>query len=124
MWRVDGHAVQYMYWPDKVAACGDDYDYMLGGQPVAFVPGEWHVVEHHLRMNTPGVADGVLQAWVDGELVLDLDDFLYRTAEYDYEIDAMYFSTFFGGSTPDWGPTADETVDFDDFVLCEQPIAQ
>ena len=73
-------------------------------------------------MNTPGVADGVLQAWVDGELVLDVDDFLYRTADYDYGVDAMYFSTFFGGSSNDWAPTKDEHIDFDDFVICEGPI--
>lgn len=45
-------------------------------------------------MEAPGVADGVLQAWVDGELVLDVQDFIYRTADHDYGIDAMYVSTF------------------------------
>ncbi|EDM73661.1 hypothetical protein PPSIR1_39210 [Plesiocystis pacifica SIR-1] len=122
MWRTDGRAVQYMYWPEKVENCGDDYDYMLDDTPVTFAPGQWHLVEHRLRMNTPGVADGVLQAWMDGELVLDEQDFLYRTADYDYAVDAMYFSTFFGGSGADWAPTTDETVDFDDFVVCEGPI--
>ena len=122
MWRVDGHGVQYMYFPEKLSSCDDDFDYALAGEPALFQAGVWHTLEHRLVMNTPGEADGVLQAWLDGQLVLDVQDFRYRLQDGAYAIDAMYFSTFFGGSGPEWGPTADEVIDFDDFVLCDGPI--
>ncbi len=122
MWRPEGAGVQYMYFPEKQSNCGDDYDYMLGDAIASFEPGVWHTLEHRIVMNTPGEYDGLLQAWLDGELVLDAPGFLFRLADGTYSIDAMYFSTFFGGSSNDWAPTKDEHVDFDDFVICEVPI--
>ncbi len=123
MWRVDGLGVQYMYFPEKMNSCGDDYDYALGGQPAHFEPGVWHTLEHHLVMNTPGEHDGHLQAWLDGQMVLDIPDFLFRPGGGDFAIDTLYFSTFFGGSGNEWAPTVDETIDFDDFVVCAAPIS-
>lgn len=123
MWRTGGHGVQYMYFPEKVNDCGDDFDYALNGEPALFQPGVWHTLEHHLIMNTPGQHDGRLQAWLDGQLVLDVPDFLFRADGADFAIDTLYFSTFFGGSGAEWAPIKDETVDFDDFVVCAAPIS-
>ncbi len=122
MWRPGGAAVQYLYFPEKVEACGDDYPYLSGGSAVAFSKGVWHLVEHRLVMNTPGQHDGVLEAWFDGELVLAEPTFLYRLEQAAYSIDALYFSTFFGGSDATWAPTKHETIDFDEFLLCTGPI--
>lgn len=124
MWRRDGNAVQYMYFPDKESSCGDDYPYETGSGPVRFEPGTWHTVVHHLRINTPGQPDGVLQAWVDGQRVLDEQDFSYRRGDGTYAIDGLYFSTFFGGSGAEWAPTRDEFVDYDDFLVCTGPIGE
>ncbi|MEZ4382828.1 MAG: hypothetical protein R3A79_15950 [Nannocystaceae bacterium] len=123
MWRAEGHGVQYMYFPEKQNSCGDDYDYTLGGDPALFEPGVWHTLEHRLVMNTPGEHDGHVQAWLDGELVLDAPDFLLRLADGDFAIDTLYFSTFFGGSGDQWAPTKDETIDFDEFIVCAAPIS-
>jgi hypothetical protein len=32
--------------------------------------GTWHHIEFRIKVNTPGQADGILQTWYDGELVL------------------------------------------------------
>lgn len=121
MWRTDGHAVQYLYYPEKQNSCGDDFDYTNGDAPVSFVPGRWHRVEHHLVMNTPGRRDGKLQAWFDGQLVLDRA-LMYRSSGASFAVDALYFSTFFGGSDATWAPPAAQRVDFDDFVVAESPV--
>lgn len=123
MWRTGGLGVQYMYFPEKVNDCGDDFDYALNGEPALFQPGVWHTLEHHLVMNTPGQHDGHLQAWLDGQMVLDVPNFLFRADGADFAIDTLYFSTFFGGSGAEWAPTRDETIDFDDFVVCATPIS-
>lgn len=117
MWRTGGAVVQYMYFPEKVEACGDDYAYTLEDEPVQFGPGTWHRVEHRLVMNTPGVHDGMLQAWFDGQLALDEQAFLFRLADATYGIDALYVSTFFGGSDESWAPGTAQVIDFDDFVI-------
>ena len=73
-------------------------------------------------MNTPGAHDGILQAWFDGSLALDNQTFIYRIATATFGIDALYFSTFFGGSDATWAPTAAQVADFDDFIVSDQPI--
>jgi hypothetical protein len=81
MRRTGGAAVQYLYFPEKVNDCGDDCPYLSGQSAVVFTPGVWHVVEHHLVMNTPGQRDGILEAWFDAELVLHNSEFLYRLSD-------------------------------------------
>jgi hypothetical protein len=121
MWRTGGAVVQYMYTPNRVNSCGDDYPYAVAGAAPTFTPGQWHRVVHHLRMNSAGQTDGVLEAWFDGAPALARTDMLFRPTGGAFQIDALYFSTFFGGSDTTWAPTADQIADFDDFVIATGP---
>ena len=120
MWRTEGTSYQYVYWPGKAERCGDNYIYEVDSEPFIFEPGIWYRIEHHLKMNTPGLADGLLEASVDGEVVLYVDDFLFRGSGHSYGIDGLYFSTFFGGSSSAWAPTGDEEIEFDEFLVCTE----
>jgi len=122
MWRMGGAIVQYVYWPDQPNTCGDDLDYEADGEPLSFTPGTWQTVEHRIKMNTPGQSDGVMQAWIDGQLYLDDSARQWRKVE-SFAIDALYFSTFFGGSTQDWASPMQQSVDFDDLIVSSVPIA-
>jgi len=55
-------------------------------------------------------------------LALDAQGLRFRASGATFGIDALYFSTFFGGSTADWAATKDEYVYFDDFVISTSPI--
>jgi hypothetical protein len=116
MWRAGGAPVQYVYHPRQTSTYGVDLAY----EGATFSPGSWHRVEHRIVMNAPGRADGVLQGWFDGRLALDRRDMLLRL-EGSLHIDALYFSTFFGGNDPSWGARRDEVVDFDDFLVSTGP---
>ena len=122
MWRGGGDIVQYVYWPEQPNTCGDDLDYEAGGNARAFEPGQWHTVEHRVRMNTVGNQDGVLEGWVDGELSLSDDGRLWRSDD-SFAIDTLYFSTFFGGSDNSWAPASAQTIDFDDLIVSTAPIS-
>ena len=122
MWRRGGAAVQYVYYPTQTSTYGVDLPYVNGGSELRFTPGTWHEVEHRIVMNSPGRLDGVLQAWLDGNLALDLHDRLWRL-DASVHIDAFYFSTFFGGNDPTWAASRDETIDFDDLVLATGHVA-
>lgn len=57
----------YAYHADMRSNYGDDWLWNHYGQgPLA--PGRWHTVKQRLRMNTPGIRDGVLEVWLDGIL--------------------------------------------------------
>jgi hypothetical protein len=120
MWRGAGKVVQYLYHPDQPTIYGQDLDWDLGGQRV-FEPGSWHRVEHRIVMNTPGMSDGLVQAWFDGELALDQQGIRFRDVS-DFAIDIFYFSTFFGGSGASWAPSSDQYVTFDDFIIATTPL--
>lgn len=85
------------------------------GSRTEFNSGVWYEITQRVKMNTPGVSDGVIQVWLDGVLVHDQTDVLFRTID-DLKIDQLYFSTFFGGGDG-WETTKDETVYFDDFEV-------
>lgn len=50
-----------------------------------YYKGDWHKVEAYLQLNSivngKGVADGVIQYWFDGQLVLDHKNVMFRTAQ-------------------------------------------
>ncbi len=121
MWRPGGRIVQYVYHPDQPGVWGEDYDWNLGGHSRFFKPGVWHCVETHVRMNTPGKRDGWVESWLDGEKALEARDLRFRDVA-ELKIDAFYFSTFFGGGDPSWAPPSDQYVQFDEFVIAENPI--
>lgn len=42
--------------------------------------GQWVCIETHLKMSTPGVNDGVIEAWINGKQVMNVTDALGRQA--------------------------------------------
>lgn len=129
MWRTNGSSgsqtsgdtaniVQYTYHPDQPTQFGDDMRWD-DGSPAEwkeFESDRWYHLQHRIVMNTPGMQDGIIQAWLDGELVLDRQDIRFRDTSA-FAIDTMYFSTFFGGSSTIWEATKDEFAYYDDFVI-------
>ncbi|GAB5520586.1 MAG: hypothetical protein RhofKO_28370 [Rhodothermales bacterium] len=121
MWRENGEAGQYLYYPDQKTDYGDLMRYRDGSRPFRFEAGRWYRVEHRVFLNTPGQSDGRMQAWIDGQLVLNQADLRYRDT-FDLGIDGFYFSTFFGGSSRDWASPKTQHIFFDDFIVAAEPI--
>lgn len=141
MWRTDGsgqgggsplpphraNAVQYVYHPDQTGGNpagrnGDDlkYDDTPSGWQI-FDSDVWYQLQHRIVMNDPGQDNGIVQAWFNGEMVLDRQDLEFRDND-SFGIDSLYFSTFFGGGSPTWATTKDEFAYFDDFVISTEFI--
>ena len=129
MWRKEGNAVQLIYFMGQISNFGDDFKWDLGGTAPQkqFSTGKWHRIVNKVTMNTvtvPGNGDknGRVQAWLDGELALDVDTLHLR--DYDtVHVDKFYLSTFHGGSTAQWSPTHDCFIRFDNFAISTDSIA-
>lgn len=77
--------------------------------------GEWHRIDQFVQMNTPGEHDGVLRGWVDGELALDRDGLLFRTANaQNVRIEEFVHTVYFGG---EWSSPVDNALYFDDLEI-------
>lgn len=76
-----------------------------------------------MKMNTPGLHDGVIEQWVDGQLATRVTGLMLRT-DNSFGVDGMYFDTFFGGQSDRHRTAKDEVVDFDNFTISTQRIGR
>ena len=53
--------------------------------------GVWQRVEFYIEMNTPGQANGVWKAWVDGQVAIDRNDVRFSNASSQATFDAIRF---------------------------------
>ena len=129
MWRKGGNAVQLIYFMGQSSEYGDDFKWDLNETipQKQFTTGTWHHIVNKVSMNTiasPGNGDknGRVQAWLDGEPVLDVDTL--RLRDYDtVKVDKFYLSTFHGGSSTEWAPTHDCYIRYDNFTVSTDSIA-
>jgi hypothetical protein len=125
MWREEGKLEFYVHGYTLPNAQGkeptrifwDDF-----GEHARLQAGQWHHIELYQKLNTPGVKDGILRGWLDGQLVAeDTDGAGVRDeGQNNTRINYLYFSTFFGGSSApeiQWQPKADVYATFDDFIV-------
>ncbi len=117
MWRGEGYPEVYLYSADKEnEKYGDDIYFMSDGEKFQFETDRWYTITQRVKMNTTETSDdGVVQVWVDGELMVDKDDITYVTD--DQLIDTFYFSTFHGGNSASWAPENDSYAYFDDLKI-------
>ena len=103
----DNMVVTYLYHSGQAGRYGDDIEWHR-----PFVDGTWHHVRQCHTMNTVGKANGVLKAWLDGDVVVDRTDVLYRT-DPNVHITHFDWSIFRGGSDSAWAGRTDGYVDLD-----------
>lgn len=117
MWKLvrDAHAtnivVTYLYHPGQHRRYGDNISW-----DTSFTPGAWHRVRQCHTLNKVGRADGVLQTWFDGELVVDQHHVVYRT---DRKVHITHFdwSVFRGGDSSAWAGSRTSYVDLDNLLI-------
>lgn len=130
MWRQQTRAgsnrppflVVYTYFPDRdISKCGVDIKIM------DIVSDRWYKVRQYIKLNTPGVRNGILEMYIDDELVLQRNDILYRNAgKSNVKINSAIFHSYRGGSPNDalFHSPNNENIFFDNFKVwtgCEEP---
>lgn len=79
-----GYLFLYTYWMEmKVDRDGHYWGNMLGpAEPERFVPrrGRWYCLEHMIKANDVGQANGKLAAWIDGKLYIHYTGIRWRSS--------------------------------------------
>lgn len=88
----------YVYSVESGANYGSTYDNQIIGSP-ALVPGEWAVIDTYAKVNTPGQADGVAWAKLNGVKFWDRIDFNWRN-DVAMQFDCVHGQFYHGGMTP------------------------
>jgi len=109
MWRGGGALIGYTYDQDQASGCGNDL-----ATTFTFKSGTWYSMKERVRLNTGRNHDGVLQIWVDGQMVLDRNNMEYMVEASGNLINTVLFHAFFGGSTQGWAPTKACSMSFSD----------
>ena len=116
MFRPNMKLVIYCYHMDKPGTWGEDFEL-----DYTFERETWYKLTQRIRLNTPGQKNGEIQVWVNDQEALFIDTLRFRLID-TVKIDKFYFSTFYGGSSPDWAPLTDQHIYFDEFKIYTEAI--
>lgn len=102
MFRRDGGLQTYVYHQGMAGRYGDTKI----AQDFVFVPGQYHYVEMQVALNEPSSeSNGRVSVTVDGRHVIEHTGLRFRAeATEASQIQRLLFSTFHGGSSPQWAP--------------------
>jgi hypothetical protein len=86
----------YVYHAGMSKKYGSGWGWNLG-ETGLLQQNRWYSVEQYVRLNTPGRADGVLKAWVDGKLVFEKTDIRFRNVP-ELRIESLWMNVYHGGT--------------------------
>ena len=125
----DGSFAANTYTPDgynEIRRYNPDLNNAWNPASPKVIPGQWHTIEQHIKLNTAtkttGVSvlnDGIYEAWLDGVKVYESNRETYRENS-SLQIDGIFFIQWYGGSTIDWAAREDQYWYFDNFVVSTQ----
>jgi len=88
----------YVYHADMAGSFGDSHLWQTGYRGY-LEKNRWYCIEQYLKMNTPGLNDGVMRAWVDGRLAWEKSDWRWRDIP-TLKIEEVWMNVYHGGTTP------------------------
>lgn len=123
--RVRGRSVEseyrnigsYVYSADMPQQYGSTWGWSMG-RGGTLEKNRWYSIEQFVRLNTPGKSDGVLRAWVDGELAFEKVDIRYRDVA-DLKIEVLWMNVYHGGTSP---AVSDLSLYIDNLVIAREYI--
>jgi Ricin-type beta-trefoil lectin domain-like/Secretion system C-terminal sorting domain len=113
-----GRLVVYTYMPDRdlndpQQRCGVDLN--ASGDIVA---DTWYIIKQHIKLNTPGQRNGLIELYINGSLVYRSTNNLFRNANKgNVKINSAMFQTYRGGGNNNFNSPRTENIYFDDFKV-------
>lgn len=107
----------YCYHADMEGDYGTNWLWQIGYRGY-LETNRWYAIEQHVKMNTPGKRDGVLRAWVDGQLAFDKRDVRFRQNE-KLKIEQVWMNIYHGGTKPS---PYDQHAFIDNVVIAKEYI--
>jgi len=117
--RADGKTAVgfYCYHMDMRGSYGSQWIWDREG--LGFLENNrWYCLEQHVKLNTPGRADGVMRGWVDGKLAFEKTNVRMRAVD-TLKIEMVWLNLYYGGT---WTAPRDMHVYIDDVAIARQPI--
>lgn len=124
MFWEEGKLSFLLYYPNQTSKWGQRLYLRKSPQDtLRLIPGQWHQITQHIRMNDLGKRNGIIEALVDGKQAFFADTILFRKDD-KLAIDQVFYSVFLGGDNLSWTSSKDEYIYFDDFYVSTQQTKQ
>lgn len=91
--------------------CNSDYGISFSRGVINFSTNKWTTIEIYVKLNSGSDANGILQVWQDGSLMINQQKIQYRVNQ-TLGVSSLFFSTFFGGGTSDYATPVDTATYF------------
>lgn len=78
----------------------------------------WYCIQQHVKLNTPGKADGVMRGWVDGKPAFEKNGVRMRAVDR-LKIEMVWLNVYYGGT---WTAPRDMCLYIDDVAVSREPI--
>ncbi len=118
----EGRLVVYTYFPnrnlnDPTQRCGVDLP-NSDVQQIKITSNRWYTVKQHLKLNTLGQSNGIIELYLDGNLVYKSTNNLFRNANKpNVKINSAMFQSYRGGSDARFNSPRTENIFFDDIKV-------
>jgi hypothetical protein len=86
----------YAYHAETDDFWGDEWNWTNNGVGV-LERNRWYCIEQYVKVNTPGVKDGIVRAWIDGKLAFDKTDVHVRDVS-SIKIEKLWMNVYHGGT--------------------------
>ncbi len=107
----------YVYHADMPGQYGD-IDIWTDGCAGLLDKNRWYSVETQVRLNTPGLNDGILRGWVDGRLAYERTDWRWRDTD-TLKVEQIWMNVYHGGTAV---PDSDLHLYIDNVVIATEYI--
>jgi hypothetical protein len=107
----------YCYYADQPGTYGDTWAW--NNEYKGFLTkNRWYCIEQYVRMNTPGVHNGIIRAWVEGRPAFSKEDIMFRTVD-TLKIEQIWMNVYHGGTAVS---PYDQHLYIDNVVIARQYI--
>lgn len=118
----EGTLSNYLYHQNKDEVCGEaNYIKYSDGTFFKFIKDKNYTLEMRVVMNRPGLADGFVETYVNGELLGKSDGYIFsKTGKYG--INTFLFHLYIGGKTDNFKLRNNSTLYLDNFIISTERV--
>ena len=62
--------------------------------------GRWHCIEAHIKLNDPGLSNGLQEFWIDGKLEARRENLNFVRGYTDFAVNAIFFENYWNAGSP------------------------
>ncbi len=120
--NVGGTGHTYSYWCEQPRPdYGGDPPTTYWPEQQIFTAGACHRMGNQVIMNTPGQRNGVIRQFVNGKMVHEKTNYMFRQVGNNLQIDRLFLQMMYGGASADWANNVASWIEYRNLRVYTDP---